>query len=452
MDDSLMDSQSNSDMPTAKTTESNKSPKSLSDRLSEFSDIIGFLEYLKKIPEEAVKVDAAMTQLSQSSGASASELRAYFEQAAESAQKYGVSISDLVGITAEWSRMGYGLPDARALAEAATLYSHITGMDIRTSSEALVSTVQGLRLETGEVTQLLDMLARAGNDLSLDPAGIGRALQESAGAFRTANTELSQSVALTAGADSILQDPSAVADLWNAVEARIYGTRQALEAAGTETDGMLESTAQLRDLVQELTGFDIMAGSDGTQLKDLYSIIVGIGSEWQNLPASEQVGLLDALAGSQGDALGSVLDNVSMIQTAYQSAENASGSALQAQEEYEQGIQYSLDRLKASFQQFADTLAGDGLLKGVVDFGNGTVNVLEAFTDFLGPLGSAGLAGAGIGITKFMKNLDCRKVLKIAWILSWSNTDKEMIRRFIVQVCAFGSFKINQRGVIAGTR
>ena len=226
--------------------------------------------------------------------------------------------------------------------------------------------------------------------------------------------ELSQSVALTAGADSVMQDPAAVADLWNAVESRIYGTRQELEAAGAETAGMLESTTQLRDLVQGLTGFDIMADSAGTQLKALYSIIVGIGQEWSALSASEQGGLLDALAGSQGDALGSVLNNVSAIETAYQSAGNASGSALAAQEEYEQGIQYSLDRLKASFQQFADTLAGDGLLKGIVDFGNGTVNVLDSITGFLGPLASAELTGAGLGITKFIKNLDCRKVLKIA--------------------------------------
>ena len=226
--------------------------------------------------------------------------------------------------------------------------------------------------------------------------------------------ELSQSVALTAGADSVMQDPAAVADLWNAVESRIYGTRQELEAAGAETAGMLESTTQLRDLVQGLTGFDIMADSAGTQLKALYSIIVGIGQEWSALSASEQGGLLDALAGSQGDALGSVLNNVSAIETAYQSAGNASGSALAAQEEYEQGIQYSLDRLKASFQQFADTLAGDGLLKGIVDFGNGTINVLDSITGFLGPLASAELTGAGLGITKFIKNLDCRKVLKIA--------------------------------------
>ena len=400
MDDSLMESQSNSEIPTSKTSESNKPKKSFSDWLSEFSDIIGFLEYLKIIPEEAVKVDAAMTQLGQSSGASASELQAYFEQAAKSAQKYGVSVSDLIGITAEWSRMGYGLPDAKALAETAALYSHITGMDPGASSEALASTMQGLQLEAGEVMQLLDMMARAGNDLSVDPAGIGRALQESAASFRTADTDLSQTIALVTGADSVITDPGTVSDLWNAVETHIYGTRQELEAAGAETAGMVSSAAQLRDLVQDLTGFDIMADASGTQLKDLYSIVVGIGQEWQNLSESEQGWLLDALAGSQGDALGSVLDNVSAIETAYQSAGNASGSALAAQAEYEQGIQYSLDRLKASFQQFADTLAGDGLLKGILDFGNGAVNVLDFITDKLGVLGTLGTIGGAVAGAK----------------------------------------------------
>ena len=400
MDNSSMESMSNSEIPAESANALSEAVKHLSDGFSGISKFFGLQEYLKKIPEEALKVDTAMTQLSRSTGASASALQAYFEQAADSAQKYGVSISDLIGVTTEWNRMGYGLPDAHALAEVAALYSHITGMDIRASNEALISTVQGLRLEAGEVTQLLDMLAKTGNDLSLDPAGIGKALQESASSFRAANTELSQSVALTAGADSVMQDPAAVADLWNAVESHIYGTRQELEAAGAETAGMLESTTQLRDLVQELTGFDIMTDSAGTQLKDLYSIIVGIGQEWSALSASEQGGLLDALAGSQGDALSSVLNNVSAIETAYQSAGNASGSALAAQEEYEQGIQYSLDRLQASFQQFADTLAGDGLLKGIVDFGNGTVNVLDFITDKLGALGTLGAIGGAVAGAK----------------------------------------------------
>lgn len=35
--------------------------------------------------------------------------------------------------------------------------------------------------------------------------------------------------------------------------------------------------------------------------------------------------------------------------------------------------------------------------------------------------------------------------------LRWSSIDKKMIKWFKVQIYVFGSFKINQRGVIAGT-
>ena len=130
MDDSLIEVPENPQTQEIKAGTSEKQKRISFDCISDFLDIAGFLEYLRVIPEEALKVEAAMTQLSRSTGASASALQAYFEQAAESARRYGISISGLVGLTAEWSRMGYGLPDAHALAEAAALYSHITSMDI----------------------------------------------------------------------------------------------------------------------------------------------------------------------------------------------------------------------------------------------------------------------------------------------------------------------------------
>ena len=53
-----------------------------------------------------------------------------------------------------------------------------------------------------------------------------------------------------------------------------------------------------------------------------------------------------------------------------------------------------------SFQQFADTLAGDGLLKGILDFGNGAVNVLDFITDKLGVLGTLGTIGGAVAGAK----------------------------------------------------
>lgn len=55
----------------------------------------------------AVKdVNAAQIELRKVSNAPTSELNAYWSQAADSAKKYGATISDVISSTADWSRMG----------------------------------------------------------------------------------------------------------------------------------------------------------------------------------------------------------------------------------------------------------------------------------------------------------------------------------------------------------
>lgn len=85
--------------------------------------------------------------------------------------------------------------------------------------------------------------------------------------------------------------------MWKTVSMRIRGAKQELIEAGEDTEGMVESTSQLRDLVKGLTGFDIMTDEAGTQFKDIYDIVVGIGEKWHELSDIDQAGLLEALAG-----------------------------------------------------------------------------------------------------------------------------------------------------------
>ncbi|MCM1115905.1 MAG: phage tail tape measure protein [Clostridium sp.] len=368
------------------------------------SSMITFVNQLQKIPEEVVKVDSAMIELNKVSDATASDIKNYFDEAAESAKEYGSSVSDMINATADWIRLGYNLPDSKKLAEIATLYKNVgDGIDISTANESLVSTLQGFQLNAEDALGIIDRFNEVANNFPIDSAGIGEALQRSAASFYAANTDLSKSIALITGTNSVVQDPSRVGNMWKTVSMRIRGAVQELEDAGLETDGMVESTATLRKLVKGLTGFDIMADEAGTQFKDIYDIVVGIGKEWKNLTDVEQAGLLETLAGKmQGNALSAALNNISMIEDAYKTAENSAGSALREQETYEQGIQYSFDRLKASFQAFANHILDSDLLKGIVDFGNGTINVLDAVTDKLGSLGTIGL---GAGIFTGVKNL-----------------------------------------------
>ena len=358
----------------------------------------------RQMYQAVIDVNSAMIELRKVSDASDNEIKNYFDEAAESAKRFGSSVSDMINATADWSRLGYNLPDSKQLAEVATLYKNVgDGIDIDSANQSLISTLQGFQLEAKDAMSIIDQFNEVANNFPIDSAGIGEALQRSAASLYAANTDLSKSIALITGTNAVVQDPSSVGNMWKTVSMRIRGTKQELEAAGEDVDGMVESTSKLRDIIKGLTGFDIMADKAGTQFKDVYDIVVGIGKEWKNLSDIEQAGLLEALAGKrQGNALSAALNNISMIENAYDTATNSAGSALKEQQEYEKGIQYSLDRLTASAQTFANHFLDSSLVKGIVDFGNTTINVIDKITSALTPLGTLTLGG---GIFAGFKNI-----------------------------------------------
>lgn len=69
----------------------------------------------------------------------------------------GSAVSDMINATADWSRLGYNLPDSKKLAEIATLYTNVgDGIDMNTANEHLISTLQGFQLEAEDAIKIID--------------------------------------------------------------------------------------------------------------------------------------------------------------------------------------------------------------------------------------------------------------------------------------------------------
>lgn len=101
-----------------------------------------------------------------------------------------------------------------------------------------------------------------------------------------------------------------------------------------------------------------------------------------------------------------------MIEEAYKTAENSAGSALEEQEEYEKGIEYSLKRLETVFQTFSNHILDSSLIKGIVDFGSGTIEVIDKITSKFGSLGTVGL---GAGLFAGLKNVGRPKMFGLIY-------------------------------------
>ena len=365
--------------------------------------VMSGIHQIRKMTSEVIACDTAMTELKKVSDATTSEIKKYFEDATVTAKTFGATISDVINATADWSRLGYNLPDSKELAKVAVLYKNVgDGIDIASANKSLISTLQGFKLNAEDAMSIIDKFNEVANNMPIDSSGIGEALQRSASSFYAASTDLDKSIALITATNSVVQNPEVVGNMWKTVSMRIRGAKSELEDAGLETDGMVESTSQLRDIIKGMTGFDIM--KDENTFKDIYDIIVGIGEEFQNLSDIDQASLLEKLAGKrQGNALAAALNNIDMLKEAYEVSTNSAGSALREQQTYIESIQYSIDRLSASFQKLSNTVIDSSFLKGATESLNSVLNILDFIISKFGMF-NALVAGGGIAL--FVKNFD----------------------------------------------
>lgn len=357
---------------------------------------------LRKMAVEVIEVNSAMVELKRTSNASASQIGKYFEEAAAGAKKYGTSVSGLIHATAEWSRLGYGLPDARKLAEAAALFANIgDGIDISAANTTLSSTLQGFQMNADEALHVLDAFNEVAKTEAIDSAGIAAALQQSASAMHAAGNTLEETIGLVTAANAVGWDPGAIGTAYEAISMRIRGARAEMEELGLETDGMAGSTAALQREIMALSGVNIMR--DANSLKSTYQILDELAVKWKDLTGVQQTAVAKLIAGDgQGSFFPDLMAHFETARRAADTAVHSTGSALEAQKEYEQGIQYSLDRLEASFQTFANHLLDSSFIKGIVDFGNTILNVMDRVTTKFGSLGTVGL---GVGLFTGLKNV-----------------------------------------------
>lgn len=102
--------------------------------------------------------------------------------------------------------------------------------------------------------------------------------------------------------------------------------------------------------------------------------------------------------------MSSILSSFDIARQSLDTAMNDSeGSAERELSNYQKGIQYSLDRMKAQFQDFSTEALDSSVFKGAIDSGTALLSILTEIVSVGG--GIPALLGA-IGGTSIIKNLD----------------------------------------------
>ena len=245
---------------------------------------------LRSMFEQVKLIDSAMTELKKVTDETDASYERFLTNAADRAREIGTTIDGLVSSTADFARLGYGFEDAQGLAEVANIYA-VVGDEIEGvegATESLISTMAAFKDEANNMSNtdfamsIVDKFNEIGNNFAISSGGIGEALERSASSLDAANNTIDESIALITASNQVVQDPAVVGQALKTISMRIRGAKTEMEEAGLETDGMVESTAKLREEIMALSGVDIME-TDGKTFKSTYQIMDELSKKNNNL-------------------------------------------------------------------------------------------------------------------------------------------------------------------------
>lgn len=259
--------------------------------IGEFTGIYAITSQMRQLPQEMVqeviKIDTAMTELRKVSTSSASEISDYFDQATESARKYGQTIDEVIDSTASWTRLGYNLEDATELSRVSALLGQVgSGLDVESASNGLQAVIKGFNGAAQEAEHYGDIINYIADTQPLNAQDIIEGLTRSASSMAAAGNTLEQTIGLIAAGTSVTQDSKSVAQALKTISMRLRGSKTELEAAGEDTEGMATSVSKLRTEMMALSGVDIMI--DDSTFKETYEVLDELSYKWKNLTDIQQ--------------------------------------------------------------------------------------------------------------------------------------------------------------------
>lgn len=176
--------------------------------------VMSGINLFRNMVTEVKNLDKAMISLRKVTDETESTYRKFLNTAANSAKNLGASISDIIEMTADWARAGYGLKDSSALAEISTIFQNVAEVDVSRSVSDIITPMKAFNIEASKAITIVDALNEVDNKFSVSAAGIGEGLSNSASALALAGNDLNETIALLTGGAEITQNASEMGKMY----------------------------------------------------------------------------------------------------------------------------------------------------------------------------------------------------------------------------------------------
>lgn len=357
--------------------------------LQRWISLYAVIGYIRKMIDNVKELDNAMINLRRVTNETDAGYQRFLEDANKLARQMKTTTASLVEMSYQWSKLGFEMNEALELSKASTIFMRVADVGQDQALSNLITSLKAFRLEASQTMDVVDKLDKLNNEYAVSAAGLGEGLERSASAMAMSGNSLEETLAMLTGAGEIVQNLENTGNGIKILSLRLRGMKGALEELNEPVDDLME-VSKIQTQILNLTHNQVNIFDEATQeFRSTYDIMKDISDIWDSLSSTSRANLTEILFGKQRANIGLALIQAfqsGQVQSAFEDATNAAGTATEEYGKMMQGIQAQFDAFKGAFQEFSNAFINSDLLKGLVKFGTQFIKFLTTATDKVGSL------------------------------------------------------------------
>ncbi len=332
---------------------------------------------LKKVYQNVIELDAAITDLQIASGKTRKEIEALTKGYSRLAQQLGATTVEVMRAADTWLRQGYTAEETNRLITNSTMLAKLGQMDAAEASTALTSAMKGYGVAVEESISIVDKFTKVDMEAAASAGDIATAMAETATSAKLAGVSMDTLIGYIATVKEVTQDGAeSVGTFYKTLFARMNNV-----AAGNFVDE--ETGESLNDVETVLNKLNIALRDTNGEFRSSSDVLSEVSSRWRSFDSVQQHAIATAMAGTrQQEKFIVLMENYGTAIGYANSATDSSGTAMEKYGAYTDSLEGRINSLTASFEEFSSTILDSDLVAFFVDVLNGAVNALNAITSF----------------------------------------------------------------------
>jgi TP901 family phage tail tape measure protein len=285
-----------------------------------------------------------------------------FDNATESAYRYGQTIDNALSSIEEIGKLGFGQSDAQALSENTMLLSTVG--EFKNTADAanyLVAIMRQYKLEVADTAKIVDSLNEVSNKTGADTVSLAQGLSKASSSASIAGVTFDE------------------------LNGMIASTVETLKIGGNEAGTFYKAlfTRMQRSSTQkDIEALGIATKDMAGEMLPATEILRNIGKEFDKLDSNSQSSIAESLGGVwHSNKVISLLQNQEQVLKNTTTSIESYGSASKELENFSEGLTFKTNQMKASFQELSMTIGENGARGAIVAFLETVTFMVRGFND-----------------------------------------------------------------------